>query len=144
LDLENPNERPDLLVSLVCSSFLIDVRGLHPLAQTYVCRDGDACMQDAFVSKQNKYDAIFQKHGLLTILFVFSTLGDTHHESHSLFSVMSRYFHENNPSPAGSLAPSVDSTVHFYNTALSVAIMHDNARILLDVHGRSSVNPRRT
>jgi hypothetical protein len=140
IDLPNPNERPDIMVSLICNSFLIDVRGLHPLAASYLDRNGDTCLQEAFDNKIQKYDAIFQRHHLKTLPFVFTTLGDIHYESHSLFGTLARYFSETNPQLISNHhTSSASATVHFYKTAISVAIMRDNANILLDCHGRSKI-----
>ena len=54
--LANPNERPDFMVSMLRDSFLVDVRGVHPLAATFLGRNNaEVYLDEAFRLKQDKF-----------------------------------------------------------------------------------------
>jgi hypothetical protein len=144
LALDNPNERPDFMVSMLRDSFLVDVRGVHPLATTYLGRNcAEVYLEEAFRQKQEKYDAIRQLHHLPTVPVVFTTSGDVYSESLTFFARMKDYFIQNDPDAGQLGGPSADATVFYYKTALSVAIMRDNANIICATHGRDKLKPIR-
>jgi hypothetical protein len=70
LALDNPNERHDFMVSMFRDSFLVDVRGVHPLAAR---NSAEVYLEEAFRQKQAKYDAIRQLHHLPTVPVDFTT-----------------------------------------------------------------------
>jgi hypothetical protein len=112
LALENPNERPDFMVSMLRDSFLIDVRGVHPLATTYLGRNNaEVYLAEAYRQKQDKYDSIRQLHHLLNFPFVFTTCGDVYSESMTFFARMRNYFIQNDPDAGQMGGPSADAAV---------------------------------
>ena len=123
---------------------MVDVRGVHPLADTYLARNNaEVYLTEAYRQKQDKYDAIRQLHHLITFPFVFTTCGDVYKDSMTFFARMRDYFIQNDPDAGQLGGPSADATVLYYKTALSVAIMRDNSEIICATHGRNKLKPIR-
>ena len=129
------NRRPDILVVLDNTRFLIDVSILHPTSITHLRLPSPIAAREK--TKRDKYAAMTQQHGMTFVAFVVDTFGGLGQEALDFYDTLSN-----------SIASHIGPWSHYHivaglRDAIAIAVQDDTENIIQAAWHRTSSQMRR-